>query len=158
MWNERREPVKRTRQRGAAAVELALVLPLLLALIFGIVQFGWLINNYLVLTNAASLGAHQLAAERGYASPYSDATAAIHSQTGALNGTLTISMSVGGTSCTSDSACASALGSSTSAPAAGTQAKVQLGYTFAPLFGGTLDNLKGIMPRSLSATMSEVVQ
>ena len=150
--------MKRTRQRGAAAVELAFVLPLLLALIFGIVQFGWLINNYLVLTNAASLGAHQLAAERGYSTPYSDASAAIHSQTGALNGTLTISMSVGGASCTSDSACASALGSSTQAPAAGTQAQVQLGYTFAPLFGGSLYNLKSIMPASLSATMSEVVQ
>jgi Flp pilus assembly protein TadG len=150
--------MKRNRQRGAAAVELALVLPLLLAMIYGIVQFGWLINNYLVLTNAASLGAHQLAAERGYTSPYTDTTAAIHSQTGALSGTLTISVSVGGTSCTSDSACAAALGSSTQAPSAGTQAKVQIAYAFAPLFGGSLDNLKRIMPTSLSATMSEVVQ
>ncbi|WP_233852437.1 TadE/TadG family type IV pilus assembly protein [Paraburkholderia sp. HD33-4] len=150
--------MKRTKQRGAATVELALVLPLLLALIFGIVQFGWLMNNYLVLTNAASLGAHQLAAERGYASPASDAIAAVQSQTGALNGTVTISMSVGGTPCTSNSACASALGSNTQAPAAGTQATVQIGYTFAPLFGGKLDNLKSIMPVSLSATMSEVVQ
>ncbi|NML32518.1 TadE/TadG family type IV pilus assembly protein [Paraburkholderia antibiotica] len=150
--------MKRKSQRGAATVELALVLPLLLALIFGIVQFGWLINNYLVLTNAASLGAHQLAAERGYAAPYSDTTAAIRSQTGALNGTLTISVSVGGTSCTSDSTCAAALGTTTQAPSAGTQAKVQLGYTFVPVFGGSLDNLKSIMPTSLSATMSELVQ
>ncbi|WP_205999296.1 TadE/TadG family type IV pilus assembly protein [Paraburkholderia sp. Ac-20342] len=153
-----KERIKRKTQRGAAAVELALVLPLLLALIFGSVQFGWFVNNYLMLTNAAALGAHQLASERGYAAPYTDTANAINTQTGTLKGTLTISMSVGGTSCTSDSTCASALGSGTQAPAAGTQAIVQLGYTFAPLFGGALFGLKSIMPSSLSASMSEVVQ
>jgi Flp pilus assembly protein TadG len=150
--------MKRKDQRGAAAVELALVLPLLLALIFGTVQFGWLINNYLVLTNAASLGAHQLASERGYASPYTDTQSAILAQTGGLNGALTISMSVGGTSCSSNSTCATALGTSTQAPAAGTQASVQLGYVFSPLFGGALYSLRAIMPNGLSARMSEVVQ
>jgi Flp pilus assembly protein TadG len=153
-----RQAMKRKNQRGAAAVEVALVLPVVLALLFGTVQFGWLINNYLVLTNAAALGAHQLAAERGYTTPYTDTQNAILAQTGPLKGALTISMKVGGTSCTSDSTCASALGTSTSAPTAGTQAYVQLGYAFAPLFGGSLYNLKAIMPTSLSAQMSEVVQ
>jgi Flp pilus assembly protein TadG len=150
--------MKSKRQRGAAAVELALVLPLLLAVIFGTVQFGWLINNYLVLTSAASLGAHQLALERGYASPYTDTQSAILAQTVALKGALTISMSVGGTSCSSNTTCATALGTSTQAPAAGTQASVQLGYAFSPLFTGALFNLKAIMPTGLSARMSELVQ
>ena len=29
------------RRRGVAVVELAVVLPLLLALVFGIIEFGW---------------------------------------------------------------------------------------------------------------------
>ncbi|CAE6713084.1 TadE/TadG family type IV pilus assembly protein [Paraburkholderia domus] len=150
--------MKRKNQRGATAVEFALVLPILLALLFGTVQFGWLMNNYLALTNAASLGAHLLASERGYATPYSDTQRAILASTPALTSALTISMSVGGTSCTSDSTCASALGTSTQAPAAGTVASVSLGYTFLPLFTGALYSLKSIMPSSLTATMSELVQ
>jgi hypothetical protein len=50
------------------------------------------------------------------------------------------------------------LGSSTQAPVTGTQAQVQLGYSFMPLFGGSLSKLKSIMPTGLSATMSELVQ
>jgi Flp pilus assembly protein TadG len=56
---------KRARgDRGAAAVEFALVVPLLFALVFGMIDFGWAINRYTVLNNAtregvrlASLGA-----------------------------------------------------------------------------------------------------
>ncbi|MFM0209118.1 TadE/TadG family type IV pilus assembly protein [Paraburkholderia sediminicola] len=150
--------MKRKNQRGATAVEFALVLPILLALLFGTVQFGWLMNNYLALTNAASLGAHLLASERGYATPYTDTQRAILASTPALTSALTISMSVGGTSCTSDSTCASALGTSTQAPTAGTEASVSLGYPFSPLFTGALYSLKSIMPSSLTATMSELVQ
>jgi len=150
--------MKRKNQRGAATVEVALVLPLLLALIFGVVQFGWLVNNYLVLTNTASLAAHLLASERGYSSPYSDTQSVITAQTRNLQGALTVSIKVGSTSCTSDSACAAALGSSTQAPVTGTQAQVQLSYSFVPLFGGSLYRLKSIMPGGLSATMSEFVQ
>jgi Flp pilus assembly protein TadG len=58
-----------TRKRGrgeggAAAVEFALVVPLLFLLVFGMIDFGWAINRYTVLNNAtregvrlASLGA-----------------------------------------------------------------------------------------------------
>lgn len=44
-------------QKGASAVELALVLPILVALIFGIFQFGLVFNNYLAITHAAREGA-----------------------------------------------------------------------------------------------------
>ena len=47
----------RHRDDGAAAVELALVLPLLLLLLFGIVDFGLMLNSQIVVTSAAREGA-----------------------------------------------------------------------------------------------------
>jgi len=44
-------------QKGATAVEFAIVLSLLLALIFGIIEFGLAIFNRQVITNAAREGA-----------------------------------------------------------------------------------------------------
>jgi hypothetical protein len=44
-------------QRGAAVVEFAVVLPLLLVILFGIVEFGLLFYNKQVLTNASREGA-----------------------------------------------------------------------------------------------------
>ena len=42
--------------RGAAVVELAVVLPLLLTLVFGIIEFGWLFMVRETLTNASREG------------------------------------------------------------------------------------------------------
>jgi len=47
----------KARDRGAAAVEFALCLPLLLFLVFGIIDFGRLLNAQITLTNAANAGA-----------------------------------------------------------------------------------------------------
>lgn len=48
---------KRARgDRGAAAVEFALVVPLLFLLVFGMIDFGWAINRYTVLNNATREG------------------------------------------------------------------------------------------------------
>ena len=44
-------------QKGATAVELAIVLSLLITLIFGIIEFGLFIFNRQVITNAAREGA-----------------------------------------------------------------------------------------------------
>ena len=52
-------------ERGAELVEFALVLPLLLVLIGGIVDFGFLFQRYEVVTNAAREGA-RLASLAGY--------------------------------------------------------------------------------------------
>jgi Flp pilus assembly protein TadG len=48
--------VGRTR-RAAAAVELAVVSPLLLAMLFGIIEFGWLFTVQHTMVNAAREGA-----------------------------------------------------------------------------------------------------
>ncbi|HEX6685086.1 MAG TPA: TadE/TadG family type IV pilus assembly protein [Candidatus Limnocylindrales bacterium] len=45
------------RDRGAAAVEMALLLPLLLLLVFGIVDFGRMLHAQITVTEAAREGA-----------------------------------------------------------------------------------------------------
>jgi Flp pilus assembly protein TadG len=49
------------RDDGQALVELALVIPLLLILLFGIVDFGIALNQYNDTTNLANLGARAVA-------------------------------------------------------------------------------------------------
>jgi len=44
-------------QRGVAAVEFALILPLLIVLVFGIIEFSILLYNKAMLTNASREGA-----------------------------------------------------------------------------------------------------
>src|SRR2546430_15369562 len=56
-----RRRVGRTPDRGAAAVEMALVLPLLLFVIFGLIDFGRMLNTQLTLTEAAREGARAAA-------------------------------------------------------------------------------------------------
>jgi Flp pilus assembly protein TadG len=54
----RRQNMKAMKdRRGASAVEFALVLPLLIVLLFGIVEFGLLMYNKAVITNASREGA-----------------------------------------------------------------------------------------------------
>lgn len=49
---------KRT-QRGAAALEFALIVPILVSLVFGIADFGWAINRDTLVNNAAREGARE---------------------------------------------------------------------------------------------------
>lgn len=44
-------------QRGQSMVELALVLPILLVLLMGAVEFGRIFHSYLIITNASREGA-----------------------------------------------------------------------------------------------------
>jgi Flp pilus assembly protein TadG len=52
-------------ESGQGIVEFALVLPLLLMLVLGIIQFGITFNNYLTLTDATRVGARKAAVSRG---------------------------------------------------------------------------------------------
>ena len=54
-------------ERGAAAVEFALVLPILLMLVFGIIDFGLMIHEKTMLANAAREGARNGAISRSEA-------------------------------------------------------------------------------------------
>ena len=62
----RRRP---TRERGQAVVELALVLPLFLLLLLGIVQFGSVFRDYIALTDATRVGARQASVSRSIQPP-----------------------------------------------------------------------------------------
>ncbi len=53
-------------ERGAALVEFALTLPLLLVVIAGIVDFGFAFQRYEVVTNAAREGARMAVLPNGY--------------------------------------------------------------------------------------------
>src|SRR5262245_387176 len=50
--------------RGQAMTEMALVLPILTALLIGIFQFGILYNNHITLTDATRAGARKAAVSR----------------------------------------------------------------------------------------------
>lgn len=45
------------RRRGSTLVEFALIVPVLLAMLLGIIEFAWLAKNHLALANAAREGA-----------------------------------------------------------------------------------------------------
>ena len=47
---------KNKKQRAAAVVEMAVVLPILITLVFGIIEFGWTFMVYQNITNAAREG------------------------------------------------------------------------------------------------------
>lgn len=59
-----RPPRLLKRDDGQAAAEMALVLPILLMVILGIVQFGIAFNNYITLTDATRAGARKAAVAR----------------------------------------------------------------------------------------------
>jgi TadE-like protein len=46
-------------ERGQSMTEFALVLPLLVMLLFGVIQFGIAFNNYITLTDAVRAGARK---------------------------------------------------------------------------------------------------
>lgn len=63
--------------RGQTMVEFTLVVPLLLVILFGIIQFGIVYNNYITLTDAVRVGARKAAVSRTAAFPADVAKAAL---------------------------------------------------------------------------------
>ncbi len=60
-------------------VEFAVVLPVLVVMLFGIIQFGIVFNNYVTLTDAVRSGAREAAVARQSADPAGAATTAVRS-------------------------------------------------------------------------------
>jgi Flp pilus assembly protein TadG len=56
-------------QQGQSMTEFALVLPLLVILLFGVIQFGIVFNHYITLTDAVRAGARKGAVGRRLQNP-----------------------------------------------------------------------------------------
>ena len=49
----------KSKEKGGSAVEFALVLPILVVILFGIIEFGFVLYDKAVITNASSEAARQ---------------------------------------------------------------------------------------------------
>ena len=107
----RRGPSHLAKDRaGAAAVEFGLIAPLLLMMLMAIIEFGLTLNNYLELTDAVRVAARTFAISGTSTTPMSTATTAADNSAANLTASsLSLTFSVNGAACTSDSACATAL-------------------------------------------------
>ncbi len=88
----------RRRDEGAELIEMAIVLPLLLLLFMGMVDFGFLFQRYVVLTNAAAEGA-RVASLPGYTSADVTARVAAYASNSGVSGavnTATVAVTVPG--------------------------------------------------------------
>jgi Flp pilus assembly protein TadG len=72
-------------ERGQAMTEFAVILPILVVLLLGVVQFGITFNNYVTLTDAVRAGARAAAVSREAGDPTGTATAAVRSSAVNLN-------------------------------------------------------------------------
>ena len=83
-WGARRRRTAGESERGAAAVEFALVVPILLVLLFGIVNFGQYLSVRQTATQAAAEGARAAAVTVAGGNPTTNGVAAMNN---ALSGT-----------------------------------------------------------------------
>jgi Flp pilus assembly protein TadG len=76
------------REEGAELIEMVLVTPILLMLLMGIVDFGFMFQRYVVLTNAAVEGA-RVATMPGYTAADAMARVTSYASGGGVSGTVT---------------------------------------------------------------------
>jgi Flp pilus assembly protein TadG len=86
-WRTVKASAGRLGKRGAAAVEFAIVAPVLLLIMVGTAQFGIALNQYVMLTNAVAVGAQLFSTSAGTASPY---TTTVNAMIQAASPTLTL--------------------------------------------------------------------
>jgi Flp pilus assembly protein TadG len=81
-------------EEGQTMVEFALVVPILLVVLFGVIQFGVVYKDYVTITDASRVGARKAAVSRHEASPEGVAEAAVRgSATGLDQAQLGVSVS-----------------------------------------------------------------
>jgi Flp pilus assembly protein TadG len=76
--NERRT-INLRSERGQSLTEFALALPILALLLFAVIQFGIVFNNYVTLTDATRAGARKAAVDRQVPNPAAAAISAVRS-------------------------------------------------------------------------------
>jgi Flp pilus assembly protein TadG len=72
-------------EQGQTMVEFTLVLPVLMVVLFGIIQFGITFNNYVALTDAVRAGARTAAVSRLSSTPTADAVDRVKNASGDLD-------------------------------------------------------------------------
>jgi Flp pilus assembly protein TadG len=72
-------------QKGQSLTEFALALPILVLLLFAVIQFGIVFNNYVTLTDATRAGARKAAVARQLTNPQSAVVSAVRSSATDLN-------------------------------------------------------------------------
>ena len=93
------------RQHGIATVEFMLVASVLIVLMFGIVQFGWLLNNYAKIANATASATQFFASRVGSPTAKAETWTNFYDSMGGMDNVITranLSMvtSVAGVACT----------------------------------------------------------
>ncbi len=84
--------------RGTAAVEFALIAPVLFLLILGITQFGITLNDYEMLTGGTEAAARQFSMSRGSSTPSSSTTTALcNAASNLTQASITFTLKVNGT-------------------------------------------------------------
>lgn len=72
-------------EKGQSMAEFAVVLPILVVFLFGVIQFGITFNNYVTLTDAVRAGARTAAVARQDADPVGEATTMVRNSATNLN-------------------------------------------------------------------------
>jgi Flp pilus assembly protein TadG len=72
-------------EQGQTMVEFTLVLPIVLLILFGVIQFGTAFNNYVSLTDAVRAGARTAAVSRLTSDPVGTTVAKVNAASGDLN-------------------------------------------------------------------------
>ncbi|HEX3267613.1 MAG TPA: TadE/TadG family type IV pilus assembly protein [Gaiellaceae bacterium] len=79
MNNTERRTIELRSEQGQSLTEFALALPILALLLFAVIQFGLVFNNYVTLTDATRAGARKAAVGRRLPNPVNACVSAIRS-------------------------------------------------------------------------------
>jgi len=140
-------------------VEFAIVVTVLLGLTLGITQFGWLLNRYTQVGNAAGSGARFFVSPKliNNVNAYNLTVNYVKAILPSLGANLEITTRVNGTVCTNaaDPAenCGKLLGAAT-----GGQATVSVKWTITPWMNVRIYGLDKMWPASYTATVAERIQ
>lgn len=138
---------------------MVVTMPFIIMILLGMAQFGWLLVNFIAVSNAASSAVRTFASQRGTTTPYTTTLAQAKAAASFLNqNSITISTTVNGVACSDDAGCATDLAPASSA-SVNVPVKVSVNYSgFHPVVPGNYLNLNSMMPSILIASFSARVQ
>lgn len=84
---------RRNSEKGASLVEFAIVLPILLTLVFGIMEAGWLFGQVVEVNNAVREGARLAVVDYGTATEVANETCARADLSGGAGATIDVTRS-----------------------------------------------------------------